>query len=341
MEIKIIDKQMEEKWEDYVAVHPYSIAWQSYEWSNVLKKNYKSDFFPIAACDGHKICGILPLYHLKPPFSHDLLISVPYAVAGGIVADSDVTRNLLLEKAIEISRQYNSCRIILKQYKIKVEGELQTDGNFYNRELDISGDIGALWDTLDDRNKEKIEEAAKQKPILDYPSKDIDSFYTILLNHHHRSGIPCASKKWIRTLVASKMYSFALLKHGNNVVAGTMLKEFKKTVSFPLTCMVDSTDNSMLFAYSLYWQLIKLYASKGFKIAHSGRIPNNDDTYAYRLGWGGDKHNYYYQYYPASTSKTEFSTKRGRKRKVFEECWKKLPRSVVRLIGPQIVKRFP
>jgi hypothetical protein len=80
---------------------------------------------------------------------------------------------------------------------------------------------------------------------------------------------------------------------------------------------------------------------KGFDIFHSGRIPKNDATDEYRLGWGGVKHPYFYQYYPNRNIRTEYETKRGRKREILEKCWRHLPTSVAGAVGPLVVSQFP
>lgn len=341
MEIRIIDENMRDKWDEYIYSNPYSIAWQCYGWSEVLERHYKFQFFPIAAFDGSNICGILPLYRIKTLFSKDVLISVPHAVAGGIVADSGAVNALLLNKAVQLSKQFESCKIVLKQYKQKIDGPLRTDDNFYNSELNLTENIDKIWAKLDDANKEQITTAEKLNLRLEYPSQDIDIFFKLLLSNHHKSGIPCVSKKWIKSLVTSKMYSMALLKKNNDVVAATMIKEFKQTVSFPFSCFKDNNGSGMSYAYDLYWKLIRLYSSKGFRIFHSGRIPKTNLTHAYRLGWGGEKNNYYYQYYPQDVAETEFSTKRGKKRELIEKYWKLMPQCLIKIIGPQIVKQFP
>ncbi|MGC2194267.1 MAG: hypothetical protein WA628_06300, partial [Terriglobales bacterium] len=96
-----------------------------------------------------------------------------------------------------------------------------------------------------------------------------------------------------------------------------------------------------LFAYALYWKLITTLAAGGIRIAHSGRIPQTDATFRYRLGWGGTKYSYYYQYYGLGEGKMEFSTKRGRKREIVGSVWKKMPLSLARALGPMVVKQFP
>lgn len=332
---------MKGQWEEYIRKNPFAIAWQSYDWLDVLKKHYDFEFFPITAFDNSEICGVLPLYRISTFFEKNILVSVPYAVAGGIVADDDDARAALLNEAISLHRKYNCSKIILKHYKQKVDADLATDDNYYNRELSLSAGIDNIWNNLHDTNKRNIDAVDKFDLSLEYPFQNIDAFFDLLLRHHQRMGVPCVSKKWITSLVDSGMYSIACLYRNNTPVAGTVVKVFKKTVSFPFTCLPDGEAENEMFAYNLYWRLIKHFASQGFEIAHSGRIPQNDQTNAYRLGWGGKKYGYFYQYYPDPGTKTEYAVKRGRKRKIFQSAWKMLPRSAAGILGPHIVKHFP
>jgi serine/alanine adding enzyme len=341
MEIINIDEKMKNEWEQYIANHPYSIAWHSYDWSAVVKKHYKVDFYPIAAFDNNKICGILPLYLVKDLSGKTRLISVPYAVAGGIIADSEVISKKLVEKAIDLLQEHKSLSITFKQYKVKLNGNLKNDENYYNKELDLTQGTETLWNDLSENNKRKIAKTEKYICDLECPSQDLNGFFRLLVRHHHLMGIPCVSKRWIEDLVVSRMYTIALLKHQNAIVAGTLVKVFKKTVSFPFSSLPDNSEQSNLFAYRLYWELIIKFAAEGMQIFHSGRIPKSDETNEYRLGWGGTKYNYFYQYYPGDVGAVEFAKKRGKKRDIVASIWKRLPVSITRFLGPLIVKQYP
>src|SRR3989339_1377588 len=114
MNVEIINDNKKNEWEEYLLNNPFSVAWQSYDWSAVLNRHYNVTFYPLVSYEGSKIKGILPLYYFKNFFSKGKLISVPFAVAGGVLADDDYSGNLLLMKAIDISRGYNLSSIIFK-----------------------------------------------------------------------------------------------------------------------------------------------------------------------------------------------------------------------------------
>jgi len=340
-DVAVVKEKDKADWDRFVQESSGVIAWHSYDWSSILARHFGTEFFPLAVYDGGGICGILPLYRVRTFRAGDELMSIPHFVAGGIVAEDPLVQQALLSRAIEIAKELNISKITLKQYGLKLEGPLSTDANYYNRELELSADLNRVWQSISEANRGKIEESRKFDLQMEYPSQDVSMFFRFLLRDQHAAGVPCVSKSWVRDLFNSGSYEIALLRHKGELVAATMAKKFRDTVSFPFSCLRDQSEQNYLFAYNLYWQLISKLAQEGIQIAHSGRIPLNDEVPAYRLGWGGTKHNYYYQYCGVAAGNTEFSTKRGRKREIVEAVWKKIPVSVAGILGPVVVKQFP
>ena len=341
MDVVLVEQKNRKDWDQFVDESPGVIAWHGYRWADILAKHYGAEFYPFAVYDGSKICGILPLYRIHTFSSGDALISIPHFVAGGIVAEREEVQKALLNKAIALSKELNIPKITLKQYRLKLQGPLVTDENYYNCELTLSQDIDCVWRSISEKNRQKIQEARQSDAKLEYPSTDVAAFYRLLLRDQHAAGVPCVSQAWVNDLFATGAYEIALLRHKRELVAATMVKKFRDTVSFPFSCLRDQSDHIQPFAYSLYWQLITALATEGIRICHSGRIPRTDAAFGYRLGWGGTKYSYYYQYYGVEDSKTEFSSKRGRKRAFVESAWKRLPVVMARAIGPLVVKQFP
>lgn len=341
MRIEIVDESKREAWESFINEQPKAIAWQSYKWFDVLKKHYNIDFYPIVAFQGNEIRGILPLYNLKRSHKKNLLMSVPFAVAGGIVSTDAESEKLLLDKAIELAYQHDNSRITFKQYKHKIEGPLSIDENYCNKELPLNTDINIVWNQISDFNRQKVEQGKNFKYEVEHNSKKINEFYEFLFKHHQRKGIPCTGKSWISDLVESGMYSITMIRYNGKVAAATMVKEFKDTISFPFSCTSDPNSEVFNLVYSLYWEIIKKYSLEGVNICHSGRLPKSGEADQFRQGWGGIQYNYYYQYYPQTTQKTEYNVKRSSKRLMFEKVWKLTPQFVTKVVGPVIVRRFP
>ena len=182
MKIEIVDESKRKAWESFINEEPKAIAWQSYKWFDVLKKHYNIDFYPIVAFEGNEIRGILPLYNLKKSHNKNLLMSVPFAVAGGIVSTDAESEKLLLDKAIELADKHDNSSITFKQYKHKVEGPLTTDENYCNKELALNTNLDKVWNEISEFNRQKVKEGKNFKYEVEYSSKKINEFYDFLLN---------------------------------------------------------------------------------------------------------------------------------------------------------------
>lgn len=339
MQAEIITHAQGADWDRFVYSNPDVISWHIYDWYKVAQNSYNVPYYPIAVYDGSDVCGILPLYEVNTRRTGRALISVPYFVAGGIVAPEKDVRQALLHKAIALADE-KQVPLTLKQYKTKLDGDLVTDASYFNRELTLTPDTDAIWQALAPENRAKVEEAQQSDLRLEYPSSNFDAFYKLLLDYQHSLGMPCPTRKWVKTL-NSQMYVMALLWQGKKLVAATFVKVFKDTVSLPMMCYAPGHEKSEVFLHYLYWELIKRLADDGVRILHSGRIPDGEDVPAFRLGWGGEPHRYYYQYYGRSGGATESSSKRGRKRELFSTAWRLTPKPITQIISPILHEQFP
>ena len=340
IEVQRLNANHREAWNRYIDCSPNSIAWQVFDWADVVARHYEYEFIPLAALEGNAIRGVLPLY-FGPCGKGSGLISVPFAVAGGAVWDSVESGLALCECAIEISKYKGNVPLILKQYKFPLPGTLERDETYINRELSLRCDPKALRQEVSESNLAHIEAARKAGLDVEYPAQNVPAFYDLLLRYHTAQGLPCTSETWIRTLIDFGMYSLALARVGGRIVAATMVKKFKKTVSFPFACVHPGDRAAADAAYGMIWVLINRFATEGFQIFHSGRIPKTQTVAGFRLGWGGTEYPYYYQSYPAAVVPGEAGARRGWKRRIVSAAWKRMPLSLARRLGPRLVRRFP
>jgi len=133
-----------------------------------------------------------------------VLISAPYAVNGGILADNEQAAQVLFEKAKEISKKHYGSPITLKQYKIRIAGDMRIDDSYYNRELNLARNSSDIWKEISEQNRQNIDDTKKHDLVLEYPSRDVFGFYKQLLHYHHQKGVPCVSQKWIEDLIEYK-----------------------------------------------------------------------------------------------------------------------------------------
>lgn len=90
-------------WDAYVLAHPRGTVFHRPAWSAAVENSYGHTPLHLAAWRDGKIIGVLPMFLVKSIFAGKVLISIPYATYGGILADDADAEKLIFTKAHEIS----------------------------------------------------------------------------------------------------------------------------------------------------------------------------------------------------------------------------------------------
>lgn len=337
----LISDDRREEWNRFVERHPDALSWHGYDWSRFLASHYRVQFLPLAALEAGEIRGVLPLYRISTRRTGPMLVSIPYFVAGGAVADDPQAREVLVQEALALAKAHGELPLFLKTYRDPSPGPFVRDSSFFNRELDVSVGIDAVWEGMAPENRERIEASAELPVAVEYPSTRVAEFYDLMARHEHALGRPWVSKRWLASLLETGMYAPAVLTLRGRPAAGTLVKRYKDTASFPLTCVRSHDDETLTLAFRLYWELMRTLAADGVRICHSGRIPDDGSVPAYRLGWGGTPYRYHYEYHRRDQAKTDGQVRSGSLRGSFERVWPYVPRPLAGLVAPAIVKQFP
>ncbi len=86
-------------WDAYVLRHPSGTVFHRIGWSGAVEEAYGHRPMHLMAWSAGRVVGVLPLFFVKSIFVGRVLVSVPYATYGGILADSDEAAKAILEAA--------------------------------------------------------------------------------------------------------------------------------------------------------------------------------------------------------------------------------------------------
>lgn len=109
-------------WDDYVLAHPQATFFHQLLWREVVRDVFgHQDCYLVALRDG-RIAGVLPMFLVASRLAGRLLVSVPYGVGGGVLADDDTVVNALAREAISIAERRNCRSIDLRSEQASVPG---------------------------------------------------------------------------------------------------------------------------------------------------------------------------------------------------------------------------
>ena len=82
----------EPEWDNFVRDHPRGTPFHLTAWKRVIEETFDYEPRYLCARDKGKIRGLLPLFLVDTVLTGKVLISSPFAVYGGVLADCDEVR---------------------------------------------------------------------------------------------------------------------------------------------------------------------------------------------------------------------------------------------------------
>ena len=87
------------EWDAFVRASGEGSPFQLVAWKRAVERTFGLRAHYLMARENGRLAGVLPLFEARELFGRRALISVPYAVYGGICATSDAARRALVDAA--------------------------------------------------------------------------------------------------------------------------------------------------------------------------------------------------------------------------------------------------
>src|ERR1041384_7657233 len=90
------------KWDAFVLQHQQGSPFHLIAWMKTIQEKFGYKPFYLVAREGQRVAGALALFLVANPIIGRVLISSPFAVYGGILAEGSGARRALYERALQI-----------------------------------------------------------------------------------------------------------------------------------------------------------------------------------------------------------------------------------------------
>ena len=125
--VKTLEASERERWNEYVRVHREATFFHRAEWGEVLARAFGHRSRYLYAESGGRIAGVLPLVEVKSLLFGHALVSTPFCVYGGCLADEEGASRALEDAACELGRELGVDYIEMRNRKPRNRGWLTKD----------------------------------------------------------------------------------------------------------------------------------------------------------------------------------------------------------------------
>lgn len=328
------------EWDAFVHSVPQGSPFHLLAWRRVVETVYGHRPQYLMATRGNGLEGVLPLFETRGPLGGRALISVPYAVYGGICGTSPAARQALLEAARELGARLGAAYVELR-HRPGQELDLPAKSRYVGFSRTISADDEANLDAIPRKQRRMIRQGAKHGLRAEFGLQHLDAFYDVYAHSVRNLGSPVFPRRLFHAIVREFRKDCELLtiwKDGR-AVSGVLTLFFEAQV---LPYYGGALASALGYAVNdfMYWELMCHAARSGYRVFDFGRSREGTGAYHFKRHWGFEPTPLPYQYVLFKGSMPDVSPSNPRMRHLIA-AWQRTPLPMTKLIGPVLTKYLP
>jgi FemAB-related protein (PEP-CTERM system-associated) len=372
-EIRYADAADQPQWDEYVRNHAHASPFHAFGWGNAIRKAYGHATYnlmllaggagpdsapPDAGLARHsaaRVAGVLPVVHLKHPLFGNCLVSMPFADAGGILADCPEGEARLLAEAVRLGHETGAASIELRHERLLQSCEDASIAVLRNADsrkplqaatrthkvrmlLNLPASSELLMKSFKSKLRSQVNKALKE----DFVSRTgglelLEDFYDVFAVNMRDLGSPVHSAQLMRhCLIAFPEHARIIVVYkSSQPVAAALVVGSGKVLRNPWASSLRkyaSLGANML----LYLRLLQHACDHDYRVFDFGRSTPGEGTYKFKEQWGAVPAPLYWHCIsldggapdPEVSDKVNFA--------LATRCWQRLPVAVTKLVGPRI-----
>jgi len=270
-------------------------------------------------------------------FGHSL-ISTPFCVYGGIVADSEEVRGALREYACGLADELGVDALELRNCQPSGTGWPVKD-LYYTFRKRIEAEDETNLKAIPNRQRAMIRKGIKEGLHGEWTS-GTNRFYDVYAESVRNLGTPVFSRNYPRILreVFGEDCSVLMITHEGRDIAGVMSFYFRGEV---IPYYGGSTAEARTVKgvnHFMYWELMRCSREQGCTLFDFGRSKADTGPYSFKKNFGFQPEPLPYEYYLVSSRQVPNVNPLNPKYRLLVNTWSRLPLPVANLIGPPLAR---
>lgn len=347
MKVSRYSETQKEKWNRYVLKHPESTIFHRAEWKEVVEEIFGQQGIYFLVEEEGTIRGVLPLFLINSFLTGKYLVSAPYAVYGGILADNEEAKRLLFQEARKITDEENADYLELRNQK-ESGLELPQKDLYYFFTLDLSPDPDVIWKQMRKRNRNILRKGIKSGLSCSFNGlgtplpQELTRFYELFSACQRALGTPVLPLSFFRKLleIFPDQTGIFSAEYQGKIISSLFVFLHNQTIS-PYYIGYDSAYLKYAPNNYLLWEVIKYGCQQGFKEYDMGRSRQGTGSYNFKRYWGIEPQQLSYEYYLSRSKQIPQVNPSNSKYDIPRRVWTQLPLSWTRYLGPKLIKHLP
>lgn len=337
IDIKRLDPRERAHWDDYVLSRPGATFFHRAGWEEVIRRAFGHRTHYLCARQAGEVVGVLPLVHVKSLLFGNALVSTPFCVYGGVVADTEAVREALEAAACRLAEESGVDHLEMRNTgPVNLDWKRKSLYVTFRKEIDA--DPEANLKAIPRKQRAMVRKGIKAglESTID---GDVERLFRAYSESVRNLGTPVFPKKYFRILAEvfpGDCEVLTIAKDGQ-LIASVMSFYFRDQV---LPYYGGGTSEARAVAGNdfMYWELMRRAAERGIKVFDYGRSKEGTGAYSFKKNWGFEPEPLYYEYYLVKGRDVPDINSLNPKYRLFIDAWKRLPLPVSQRLGPLLAR---
>lgn len=334
------DRHAVEAWDAFVNSSPDATFFHKSGWQRVIREVFSHSTSFLYAERAGIIEGVLPLAQVKSRLFGNSLVSLPFAVYGGVAASTNEAVTALEQKAQRIAE-----RLRVDYLEFRNVQRRHTDWpaqDLYVRfRKNLASEVEANMLAIPRKQRAMVRKGIKNG-LRSEIDPGVDRFFSLYADNVHRHGTPALPKRYFESLMrifANDCEVLIVVDSNGRAQSGVLSFYFRDEV-LPYYAGDEVSARDLAANDFKYWELMRRSCERGLKVFDYGRSKRDTGSYSFKKNWGFEPEPLHYEYCLYRRDGIPQNNPSNRKYRLLIETWRRIPLPLANRLGPLIVRNL-
>lgn len=335
--------EREAAWTAYVARHPAGTLFHDLLWREFLQRAFRHRCTYLLSLRDGVVTGVLPLVVIRSLFFGRSVISVPFGVYGGVLADDAEATAALLRAAGEVAADARADYVELRHLVAPEGCTLPESGSHSTFIKELPASVDEVMLALPRKARAEARKARTAGVLVPGAQPlSVPAFHALFAENKRKLGSPVfpESMFWhLKELLGERLHLFALEKNGAPVAA---LMSFLWRDDWMAYYSGATDEANKLSANNLmYLSAMEEAVRRGVRRFDFGRSRNGTGAFSFKVNQGFEAAPLHYQFITARGRPIPSVNAGNPRYDLAKRVFRSLPMCAASRLGSFVAKRMP
>lgn len=327
----------------YVLAHPRGTFFHLAGWRNVVADAYGHPAHDLLAWRGSELAGVLPLMEFRSLRGRSQLLSMPYAVYGGPIADAPEVETALLEAAKRRAEELEVGHLELRYFD-PPDNDLPELDLYATFVRDLPEDPDEVLARMPKKARAEARKARDQNGLqLAEGHWYVDDLHRLFLRNKHTLGSPGLPIRHFRAILARLPGStfVHIVRRDRKPIAAVMSFGFRDDLIAYYAGTEPGADRAVKASNFMYMALQEWAVRRGFRRFDFCRSRKDSGAFSFKKHQGFEPHALHYRFHLVRDKGLPSFTPSNPRTQTLRTLWSKFPLWLAARVSDRLAAYLP